>query len=89
MSGQVVGYLELMIQKIRAENEELKKKNEELIKFGQDLLDEHARVCAEADEMKAFIDKVMQRVQEQEHGTQEAEAQDTAQAKEEDGVNGS
>jgi hypothetical protein len=70
MGADVVGYLEIMIQKIRTENEELKKRNEELKQFGEGLLAEYKKVCEEADEMKAFIDKIMQRVEEAKDGTE-------------------
>ena len=80
MGADVVGYLEIMIQKICMENEELKKKNEELKQFGEGLLAEYKRVCEEADEMKAFIDKVMQRVEESKDGkeTESTEAEKEA-----------
>ena len=77
MSGNVVGYLELMIQGLRAENEELKKKVEDMTEWGKVILADYKALSDENDEMRKFIDKVMQRVQgEASDGTTEEKADD-------------
>lgn len=70
MGNNVVGYLELMIQNIKAENEELKKKNNELTAWGEAILASYKQVVDENEQMQLFIDKVMQRVKEGEGGEQ-------------------
>jgi hypothetical protein len=62
----VVHHLELTIAVLRQEIEQLKKKNEEHEVWGKAILADFQRVCQEADEMQAFITKVMARVKEQE-----------------------
>jgi hypothetical protein len=69
-------FLELTIQNLRAENQELKKRVEGLTDWGKGILSEYNKVCAENDDLNAFIAKVMERVQ---GGTSDAEEEKTDQ----------
>ena len=64
MSGNVVGFLEVMIQNLRAENQELKKKVEDMTEWGKVILADYQTMAEENEQLKEFINKVMQRVQE-------------------------